>query len=414
MPFTVRTLAGFNFNGVAMSNMTTVVPLGNTIHVLSSTERDKGIHVTAGDKQIVVYGLNFAQFTSDAFLALPCPQLSLDEYEYYGITYFGLGLTQLLFVACENNTTITFASTTIILNQMETYLFETSSDITGIRIVSNKPISFFSGSRCTNVPTNIGNCDHLIEQIPPTATWGTRFLSASFSGRMSGEIYRILASEPSTSVTVNCSTYSQPEIYSLVTAGAWQEFTTPDDSFCIIESDNPLLVVEFGLGVGLDNIGDPLMMMIPPIEQYSNSYVLNVLADFSTNFITMFVTPEHFQPERIFIDDMSQEQAIWTTIYCLDGTECGYAAYASLVGGEHRVFHIDTSARIGVAVYGFNTANSYGYPGGLQLAPIQRMYDMHVYIIKVYSIHLHNIHQFQWLQSASQRKHILSQKMYQS
>ena len=320
VPFTVETSLGFNFVGVAMSNATTVVqlPAGNTFHVLSSAERNKGIHVTAGDKQLVVYGLNFETFTSDAFLALPCPQLSLDEYEYYGITFPGSLQGQLLYVACEDNTTITFATTTIILNQMETYLFESNSDITGTRIVSNKPISFFSGSRCTVVPQGSSACDHLTEQIPPTATWGTRFLSASFSGRMSGEIYRILASEPSTNVTVNCSTYSQPETYSLVTAGAWQEFTTPDDSFCIIDSDNPMLVVEFGLGNSLDRVGDPFMMMIPPIEQYSNSYVINVLTDFSTNFITIFVTPEHFQPERIFIDDMSQELAVWTTIYCLD------------------------------------------------------------------------------------------------
>ena len=361
-----------------MSNTTTVVLLDNSIEVLSFMEREKGVYVSAGDKQIVVYGLNFHQFTSDAFLALPCPQLTVDQYEYYGINFpSSFTQSQLLFVGCEDNTTINFASTTIILNQMQTYLVESGVDvdITGTRIVSNKPISFYSGTRCTNIPANIGACDHITEQIPPTATWGTRFLSASFSGRMSGEIYRILASESSTSVTVNCSTYSQPETYSLVTAGAWQEFTTPDDSFCIIESDNPLLVVEFALGNNIDGIGDPFMMMIPPIEQYSNSYVINVLSNFTTNFITMFVTPEFFQPEKIFIDDMSQEQADWITIYCLGGTECGYAAYAGLVAGEHLVFHNDTSARIGVAVYGFNVFNSYGYPGGLQLAPIQCMYN---------------------------------------
>ena len=374
MPFTVRTLLGFYFTGVAMHNATTVVPLGASYQVFSSDERSKGIHVSAGDKAVSVYGLNYDQFTSDAFLALPCSRLTVDQYEYYGIAYeYNTHNIQLLFVGCEDNTIINIASTTISLNQMETYLYETSNDNTGTRIVSNKPISFFSGSLCANVPTNTCCCDHITEQFPPTTTWGTHFLSASFSSRSSGDIYRILTSQPSTTVTVNCTTYSQPQTYSLATAGAWQEFTTPANSFCMIESNNPLLVVEFGLGNGLDSIGDPFMMMIPPIEQYTNSYVFNVLSEFSTNFITMFVTPEHFEPEKIFVDDISQEGASWTTVYCADGTVCGHAAYASLEAGEHQLYHNDTSAVIGVAAYGFNSHNSYGYPGGLELTPTQCM-----------------------------------------
>ena len=370
--FTVDTLLGLNFTGIVTPNSTTVVTLNNTYQVISSTERNKGIHVSAGGKQISVHGLNYRQFTSDAFLALPCSQLAVDQYEYYAISYHGFGQysSQLLLVGCEDNTTINSTSTIITLNQMETYLYEMSSDITGTRIVSDKPISVFSGHQCTNIPESSSYCDHIVEQIPPTATWGTEFLSASFSSRMSGEIYHILASQPSTNVSVNCTTYTQPETYSLATAGAWQEFMTPNDSFCVIESDKPLLVVEFALGGGLDGVGDPFMMMLPPVEQYSNDYFINAPAEFSTNYITIFVTPEDFEPENIFVDDISQEQANWTTIHCLDRTICGYAAYASLEAGDHHLHHSDPLARIGVSVYGFAGDTSYGYPGGI-VASIQ-------------------------------------------
>ena len=374
VPFTVQTLLGFNFTGVAVHNTITAVSLGNTYQVFSSDERNKGIHVSAGDKHIVVYGLNYGSGTSDAFLALPCTPLAVDQYEYYGITYdYSYGSSQLLLVGCEDKTTINIASITITLNEMETYLLETSDDNTGTRIISNKPVSFFSGAWCTNIPADNHACDHITEQFPPTATWGTHFLSASFSSRMSGDLYRVLSSKPSTNVTVNCTTYSQPQTYSLVTAGAWQEFATPANSFCLIESNNPLLVVEFALGNQYDGIGDPFMMMIPPIEQYSNGYVFNALSEFVINCVTMFVSPECFQPERIFLDDKSQEGANWTTIYCADGTVCGHAAYASLEGGEHQLYHNDTSAVIGVVVYGFNSFISYGYPGGLELTPLQGM-----------------------------------------
>ena len=177
------------------------------------SERNKGIRVSAGGKQIVVSGLNFQNFSSEAYLALPCSRLPVDQYEYYAIsTEFTFSGHQLLLVGCEDNTTINFASNTVILNQMEMYLYEMSSDITGTRVVSNKPISVFSGHRCASIPTFAGGCDHLIEQISPTANWGTGFLSASFSSRTTDVIYRALASQPSTTVSVNCNTYTQPEI----------------------------------------------------------------------------------------------------------------------------------------------------------------------------------------------------------
>lgn len=384
VPYMVQTLLGFNFTGIAMPNRTTVVPLGNTYQVFSSEERDKGIHVSAGNKQIIVYGMNYHNLTSGAFLALPCSRFAVDEYEYYGISYTdftGEYYNQLLFVGCEDNTTVNIKSTTIILNRMETYLYEMRNETTGTRIVTNKPVSFFSGSQCTYVPSQVLFCDHITEQFPPTITWGSRFLSASFSGKFSGEVYRMLTSEPSTNVTVNCTTYSQAQAYALITAGAWQEFTTPANSFCLIEANNPIFVAEFAFGYSNDSVGDPLMMIVPPIEQYCtrNSFILNALPEFSTNYITMFVTPEHFQPEKILIDDRSQDEANWKTIHCLNGTVCGYVAYASFAEGEHHLYHKDTFAVIGVAAYGFSFHNAYGYPACLQLNPIQCKYVYQIY-----------------------------------
>ena len=369
--FIVETLLGFQDTCVATHDSTTAVTLPINFQVENSDQRNKGIHVSAQrDKQINVYGFSHHTLRTDAFLALPCLQLPVDQYEYYAISYTAAAEnSQLLFVGCEDNTVVQFGTTTITLNQMETYYEEFNPDVTGLRVVSNKPISLFSGDECTKIPAG-GFCDHLLEQLPPTATWGTTFLSASFESRMTGEIYRILASQPSTSVSVNCNTYSQPRTYSLATAGAWQEFMTPDDSFCVIESNKPLLVVEFALGrttdIYFNRTGDPFMMMIPPVEQYSNNYVFNAPSEYTTNFITIFVTPEYFEPDKIFVDDISQEQTVWTTIHCQDGTVCGYAAYASMETGDHRLYHSDPVAKIGAAVYGFNIGVSYGYAGGLQ------------------------------------------------
>jgi len=372
--FSVTTLTGFSFNGTATRQSTTTVILPSTLQVRSNTERNKGIHIKAeGNKRIVVYGLNYRQFTSDAFVALPCERSTVDQYEYYALTYHGISHvpSTILMVACEDNTTITTPSTTVTLNRQQTYLIRELRDLSGTRVVSTKPISFFSGHECTFIPAGVRACDILTEQVPPTNTWGSFFLGASFLGKSSGALYRVLTAHDSTTVIVNCTTMTQPTTYTLSTAGSWQEFQALANSSCSIESNNPVLVMEYAQGFDLDNIGDPFMTMIPPVEQYSNNYVFNVLPEFSTNYITIYVAPEFFQPQRIFVDNSSLLTVSWTAVYCSTGTLCGYITRQNLTAGEHRLYHTDADARVGVSAYGFNRFNSYGYAGGLQLIPVR-------------------------------------------
>ena len=377
IPFKCESLLGFNNSYIATHDSTTVIQLNDSYQVLSSSDSNKGIRVSTTNWQISVFGLNYDNGTSDAFLALPCTRQNVEKYVYYGMTFHSsILLSQLLIVGCEENTIVTVASETITLNMMETYLYERDQDLTGTRIVSNNPISLFSGHQCTFIPENVGFCDHLTEQLPNTATWGTRFLTASLAGRNTDDMYRILASQPSTIVTVTCSTQLQSNIYNLSSAGDWETIVIPgsNSSYCVIESTKPLLVVQFALGREIDNTGDPFMMIIPAIEQYDNDYNIFIPPGFSRQFVTIFVTPEYYQPDMIYIDDVSQEGADWAAINCTDTTICGYSTYAELPVGTHRLYHADFRAKIGVSVYGFNAKSSYGYPGGLQLFPRASMY----------------------------------------
>ena len=371
VPVTVDSLRGFTFTGIATNNETLVVDIPNTFQVFSSLERDKGLRVTAEDSNIVVYGLNYDTFTSDAFLALPCDRLPVETYEYYGLTYLGSGISQIVIVGCEDGSTVQIGSETIELNRMETHLLESSTELSGTKIISNRPLVVYSGNRCTVIPLRSSACDHITEQVPPTTIWGSNFMSASYAGRGSGDIYRILTSENSTTVTVNCSTFTELLIYDLEFPGSWQEFSTPANSFCSISSNKPLLVMQFGLGNSHDGVGDPFMMMITPVEQYSNNYVFDVLPEFVSNYITIYITPENFSPQNINVDDDSLEDAVWTTVYCTDTRICGYITYVALTAGVHQLYHRDAAAHVGVSAYGFNSFNSYGYPGGLQLEPVR-------------------------------------------
>ena len=56
----------------------------------------------------------------DAYLAIPCSKMAVDEYKYYGISYHTFNSdtpSVILLVACENETVVKFDSSTIFITQ---------------------------------------------------------------------------------------------------------------------------------------------------------------------------------------------------------------------------------------------------------------------------------------------------------
>ena len=352
-----------------VSNSSTSVNVPPSFEVLSVNERNKGILVEA-DGKVNVYGLSFDPFSADAYLALPCSKMAVDEYEYYGISYdIFIFPNVILFVACENGTLVKFNSSTITLNSMETYQIASDHDLTGTRITSSKPLSVFSGSDCASVPQDINYCDHLVEQVPPTVTWGSKFLVASLDGRSSGERIRVVSARAA-SVAVNCNTNVSVSEFQLQSGGSFREFEIPINSFCSIESTSPVLVAQYAYGRDSDGVGDPFMMIIPSIEQFTNNYLVEAFLLFRvSNYVTVYVSSEFFQTEQILLDNSIVTG--WRNVVCSSGEICGHISRMNVSPGAHSICHQNSSAILGVSVYGFDATNSYGYPGGMRLSPIQ-------------------------------------------
>ena len=89
VPITIETLKGFTFTGIVhvTQNETTTVEIPNAFLVFSSSKRVKGIRVSAGDKRIVVYRLKHHDLRSDAFSALPCVRLPVQQYVLCNLIY---------------------------------------------------------------------------------------------------------------------------------------------------------------------------------------------------------------------------------------------------------------------------------------------------------------------------------------
>ena len=56
------------------------------------------------------------------------------------------------------------------------------------------------------VPVNAGSKDHLTEMLMPVDTWGKTFMTTSTPDRSIGDVFRIVASEDSTTVTFSKGT----------------------------------------------------------------------------------------------------------------------------------------------------------------------------------------------------------------
>ena len=394
-------------NGIVYPSSYYNVSLESSLTVDYDYQRNKGVWVrtTNPDLSITVSAMNYETYTADAFLALP-PGPVLQEYIYISNSMLWTNRTGytfpslILLVGTQDNTAITITPTqyitipddlrdvnnpqpfvhpgqsyTVILNRLETYQIENNLDLTGSRIVSNKPVSVFTGHECTDVPGSVEACDHLFEQVPSTSTWGRFFflVSSNSEGRTSPEWYRIVASKQSTTVTLTC--YSlQDSLHSfsyhayIAAVGGFEQFQMERDNYCYAVADKPVLVMQYAYGGSVNNgIGDPFMMMILPTEQYVTNTTIPFWAyDYFTNDITIVVLQQD-NPSGMVQLDSSLVTGEWMQLYCSEGELCGYTLRLPVNAGYHQLRHIDSTVPVAVYVYGFEYYQGYGYPAALSL-----------------------------------------------
>ena len=424
----------------ARKGRTTLVNLPVSIRVEGGNERNKGVHVKATNstKLLTVYGINDAEFSTDAFLALPCHRYpSVLTYKYLAFsaaTLLSTGVTfesRFLIVPCEDNTEVTIrpaqqitlerdlnpaipastnipagGSTMFTINRLNTAQFGSSMDLTGTVIESDKPISVFAGHECGQVPTMQTACDHLVEQVPPDVTWGTQFFTVPLDIRESGEHYRVGTVVDDNQVTVTCTTEGQttPRLQMTRTLQSQlgqsiMEFDTIGDDtndetpsyrrdFCCIETTKPAIVMMYSKGHSLDEItldgvsgiqGDPFMLLIPPVSQYSNDYTATTAKQVRTGFIghISFAFPiQFFDNSTVARNALTingttfMPDSGYYPIYCSNNQTCGYGAYSGLPVGNHQVNYNVPGAAINLFVYGFLDQISFGYPTGFEMQPI--------------------------------------------
>ena len=343
-----------------------------------------------------MYAGNLWVEASDSFLSLPkLPHQSQSTYKYIVASYGESDSSTVAIIAQYSdtqlsvtpnvNTTIdtTFtpagATTTVALQEAETLLIASTGDLTGLLVASNKPLAVLSGHTCTNVPTSVAYCDLLVQQVPPVSTWGRQFATAPLKGRQAYDVFRVLASEDSTEVTVTCSSSAttNPErvtnMYQLDERD-FAEFNVSSTLFCFIQGSSNILLLQYSAGFHADRTtGDPTMITVPALTQYCNYYSLPTIgpSDGSINFthhMNIFIPTSFYQLDQIFLNNQPlNSYNLNFTLIEHNGAPRVYAAQVDLTEGVHTLYHTGPGATLGLVMYGFATDTSYGHPGGLRL-----------------------------------------------
>ena len=387
---------GYYRNGSISAGDEVILNLPSSIEVSSVYHQMHGIYLATSSDKVTVIGQNLYRYTSDSFFALPLIELG-DAYVHYGIsvrrtvvfnsnyyssilivgtensTIMKLTVTQSVNIGVGNNITtlIPGIQYSFVINRLQTVYISSLEDLSGTKIVTDKPVSVFSGHQCGNVPWNVRYCDHLIEQIPPTALWGKVYYIVPLASKSSYTI-KTLAAYNSTIVNVYCN--NTMESYT-INEGEFINRTAQTNEYCAIYSNKEVLVVQFSHGGGEDSSrGDPMMTLVPAANQYLNKFDLSTIRNPRrsgfNHYVNIIVKEQYYQPNMIYLIAGGVNRSLvtqqWVPIQVNNITKA-YATQVNILEGVTQIFHTDASAQMMTIVYGFNTDDAYGHIGGLYI-----------------------------------------------
>ena len=395
--YIIESSAGVIGTGTVSSTISATVDVQSDFQVVSSefADRMKGLTVRAtGDNPIsVLVTVTYPSFFRSAYatyLVHPNKEFENEEsYEYFGLsTDYGEMIiptrrSNILLIGNFDETTVSITPTQVVrlpndaqadspmvdvaagathevtLGRLQSLLLLSLTDLTGTRIVSNKPLTVVTGHQCAQIPSTEVFCEPIYVQVPPTLNWGQTFLLAPFAGRNASQFYKLVTSKDSTTVAYRCDTLGSKGI-EISTAGSGSILALPANSFCYLTASNPILVVQWGSGFATDNMGDPAMALVSPSTGHVSSTSFITLL-FPNDFISVTVQAEHFDESQILLDG-GELTCTWQDIYAITSEDIvGHGCTAGVTAGIHVISHSGENGVLSVIVCGWSARPSVGY-----------------------------------------------------
>lgn len=251
------------------------------------------VHI-ASDQDITVNALEFATQSAEGTYILPVNALGTS---YLAHTYPGLRHAFVQIVTTDANSTTDISVTTLVqtdfgppgtynitMNALEAFLLYSSDvtlDLSGTLVTGSAPFALYVGNQCTNVPSGCIACDIVWEQLPPTNTWGTKFLmdalpilftdnvTCAVDARydVKGDLVRIMASQDGTTLSFNGASTgpvsgdgTQWQL-PMLNRGEVFQFMLPQDTPGYITASKPVSIMQMMTGQGAHGSpSDPAML----------------------------------------------------------------------------------------------------------------------------------------------------------
>ncbi len=233
------------------------------------------------------------------------------------------------------------------------------NDLTGTFIRSSKKVAVFAGHEEAVIgEPNVGDgsccADHLEQQLYPLNTWDKNYIAALSPGRgIKKDHWRILAGEDGVVITTNPP---QPGANNVtLNRGQFVKFFS-DQNFEVNATGKilvaPVLVSQDQTSEGT---GDPAFVLNVPTSRFRKDYVLLTPDGYRTNYINIIRRAG--------------------TVVTLNGTAI-VSPFTPVGAGQFEVGSVavtpgvqsvESAEPFGIVAFGYDSAVSYAYPGGLDL-----------------------------------------------
>jgi hypothetical protein len=232
-------------------------------------------------------------------------------------------------------------------------------DLSGTLIKASQPIEVFGSHSCAFIPYDVFACDHLEESIFPLTSWGRNAVVPAIKPLIDEpSVVRVISGADNNQVN-----FDPPSVHPNATLNKGESIIFEARESFVVNGRGVLQVSQYLVGQNyssqnnLDGFGDPSMSLIPPPDQFRESYKILAPESYALHYINIVY--------RSGISVTLDGESIPA------GENIANSNWEQLTlevaGGVH---DLQGDGPFGVWVYGFGNYTSYMYPGGLDLKVI--------------------------------------------
>jgi IgGFc binding protein len=279
----------------------------------------------------------------------------------------------------------------VTLNKGQHLQITQNDELTGSGISGSKPIGVMAGQPCMNMPTSTAYCDHGEQMVPPIHALGSHYVGVMYRPRNGAEtstFWKVVGVADGTQLT-----WSTP-VGGPATLAKGQSVDFQTGTPFVVSSqdkDHPFMLFTYMTGSefiasGGTGFGDPDFVLGVPPEQYLTDYVFFADPTYpETNLVVVRSRGGDGQFHDVNLDCLGPI----TTFAPIGGNVDFEFARVDLMTGNFTPVgncstgrrEIKSDAPFGLWVWGWGTeqtssftANvSYGYPGGMNVQPINNV-----------------------------------------